>query len=455
MRPRDARTGAGEMVGTMAREPGSSGIEKAEPGARMAGVGTWLRAVRRLRSACARVLIAAALVALGGACQTPQRRISVDDLMAQKSTVLREARDEIDRAEASSNRRIEAEYRAASTDPSAPAQSYDVLVLSGGGAFGAFGAGFLSGWGSVADPELARPHFDRVAGISTGALIGSYAFIGTPASYESLVAEYENPGKNWVRRRGLIPILPGNVSLYDVSEFRRHVRGAVNPDFVAGLAEGAAEDRVLIVGATNVDYGIFRVWDAARIARDSPDDEAAEEIASILSASSAIPGAFPPVEIDQLLYVDGAAAMQVVGGMDDRGWLYGSSGDSSEPWQGEAPIRVRVWIIVNQKLRPDPMLVQSRWTTIAARSLSILLRTSLLESLQDAETVMQLLNARPEYDAILRYVAIPQDFEIPESDRMFDPKTMRALVELGRRMGADPSSWRTRALQPGAPYRMD
>jgi hypothetical protein len=399
--------------------------------------------------------LAAALVALGGGCQTPQRSISVDDLMARKSAVLRGAQDEIDRVEASSNRRIESEYRAASMQPGAPPQSHDVLVLSGGGAFGAFGAGFLSGWGSVTDPELARPQFDRVAGISTGALIAPYAFIGTPASYETLVAEYENPGENWVRRRGLVPILPGNVSLYDVSELRRHIRGAVKPDFVAGLAEGAEEDRVLVVGATNVDYGIFRVWDAARIARDAPGDEAAEEIARVLSASSAIPGAFPPVEIDDLLFVDGAAAMQVVGGMDDRSWLYEPRGGAGESWQAEAPVRVRVWIIVNQKLRPDPMLVQSRWTTIAARSLSILLRTSMLESLQDAETVMALLDARPEFDAVFRYVAIPQDFEIPDSDRMFDPRMMRALVELGRRMGADPSSWRTQALQPAAPYRMD
>ena len=153
--------------------------------------------------------------------------------------------------------------------------------------------------------------------------------------------------------------------------------------------------------------------------------------------------------------MDGAAAMQVVGGMDDRSWLYDVPADSAETREGEAPLRVRVWIVVNQKLRPDPMLVQSRWAAIAARSLSILLRTAMLESLQDTETVVALLNARPEFDVALRYVAIPQDFEIPDTGRMFDPKTMRALVELGRRMGADPSSWRTQALQPGAPYRMD
>jgi hypothetical protein len=47
---------------------------------------------------------------------------------------------------------------------------FDVLVLSGGGDFGAFGAGFLLGWGQVEDPSMRRPKFDFVAGTSTGAL---------------------------------------------------------------------------------------------------------------------------------------------------------------------------------------------------------------------------------------------------------------------------------------------
>jgi hypothetical protein len=118
-------------------------------------------------------------------------------------------------------------------------------------------------------------------------------------------------------------------------------------------------------------------------------------------------------------------------------------------------VRIRVWIIVNQKLRSDPKVVRSRWTSIATRSLDILLRTSMLQSIQDGETYAALLDGRPELDVVLRYVAIPQDFEVPDSDRMFDGRSMRALVELGRQMGADPRSWRTEALRPGAPFRAD
>ncbi len=401
----------------------------------------------------AALLAVIASLALG--CQTPQRWLSEDDLIAMESALLEDAQAEIDRTDAAGERRMEAEYRAAMEQQGAPRQSHDVLILSGGGAFGAFGAGFLEGWGTVSDPEFARPDFDQVSGVSTGALIAPFAFIGTPDAYETLVHQYQNPGRNLVRRQGLIPYLPGNVSLYDVSNLRRSIRDAVTPEIVAGLAEGAAEDRTLLVGATNADYGMFRVWDLARIAQESSAEDAADEIGSMLAASAAIPAAFPPVEIDGIFYVDGAAAMNIVGGIEDRSWLYAPDSESVGFGLEGPPVRIRAWVIINQKLHPDPKVVRSRWTSIATRSLEILLRTSTLQSIQDGETYVSFINQRPEFDAVLRFVAIPQDFEIPKGDDMFDATTLRALVELGRQMGADPDSWRTEAPRPGAPSRLD
>ena len=55
-----------------------------------------------------------------------------------------------------------------------PEETFRILALSGGGADGAFGAGALVG--------LARsgtlPHFPVVTGVSAGALIAPYAFLG-------------------------------------------------------------------------------------------------------------------------------------------------------------------------------------------------------------------------------------------------------------------------------------
>ncbi|MFO0005246.1 MAG: patatin-like phospholipase family protein, partial [bacterium] len=60
-----------------------------------------------------------------------------------------------------------------------PNATLDVLAISGGGDWGAFGTGLLRGWGEVTDPAMKRPKFDVVSGVSTGALIAPFAYLGT------------------------------------------------------------------------------------------------------------------------------------------------------------------------------------------------------------------------------------------------------------------------------------
>ena len=63
----------------------------------------------------------------------------------------------------------------------------DYLAVSGGGDNGAFTAGFLNGWTKAA----TRPQFKLVTGVSTGALIAPFAFLG-PAYDGSLKSLYVN-----------------------------------------------------------------------------------------------------------------------------------------------------------------------------------------------------------------------------------------------------------------------
>src|ERR1700722_9451857 len=74
-----------------------------------------------------------------------------------------------------------------------------ILALSGGGADGAFGAGALVG---VARSAL-RPQFSVVTGVSTGALIAPYAFLG-PDWDDKLVEVYTSGGaEHLLHSRGL------------------------------------------------------------------------------------------------------------------------------------------------------------------------------------------------------------------------------------------------------------
>lgn len=386
---------------------------------------------------------AAALIFFVG-CAAPIRNIEQQDLVAMNSQFLEAYRIELQALANKSKARLAAEYQEGDE------QSYDILVLSGGGEYGAFGAGFLKGWGEVNVQGYHRPHFDSVSGISTGALIAPFAFVGTDSSYDRIVDLYRNPDKGMVKLRPLMSILSGTGSVYDATNLHKRIAAGIDEKLIQSIARGANENRVLIVGATNLDFGTLQVWDLANIAATSQATNAHPIIIEKLIASSAIPAVFPPVNINNLLYVDGGASMQVVSGINDRVWLHENLPTDLEFINKDAPIKIRIWVIVNNKLVMEPEVVRPTWSSIATRSLNALMRGSTLQTIQDTETFAHMIDQRPEFDVEMHYVAIPQEYNIPETTDLFDKYKMRGLVELGEKLGRSHLSWKTRALRPGA-----
>jgi predicted acylesterase/phospholipase RssA len=96
--------------------------------------------------------------------------------------------------------RLKARYDA---QPGVPV-AYNLLMLSGGGDWGAFGAGVLQGWSRVQGP-LAMPEFDVVTGVSTGALIAPFAFLADARSLDTIVELYRNPRSDLGERLGADP----------------------------------------------------------------------------------------------------------------------------------------------------------------------------------------------------------------------------------------------------------
>src|SRR3954468_18532463 len=138
----------------------------------------------------------------------------------------------------------------------------DILIISGGGDWGAFGAGFLKGWAKVpADNPLAKPDFTAVTGVSTGALIAPFAFLGDDASAERINHLYRNPQKDWVKQRGMLYFLPNHISFAAVPGLERELREAVTPEMIRRLAERGADGRLLLVNTTDIDTGMPHVFD--------------------------------------------------------------------------------------------------------------------------------------------------------------------------------------------------
>jgi predicted acylesterase/phospholipase RssA len=324
----------------------------------------------------------------------------------------------------------------------------EVLILSGGGDFGAFGAGFLRGWGEVTAPEWTRPQFDIVTGVSTGALIAPFAFLGDDESYGRIEALYRQPASDWIRRRGLLFFLPSRQSLVTIDGLKRDVRKEFGEPIVKRLAAGTEQGRVLAIGTTNLDFGRQRIWDLCREASIAVETASNERLVDILLASSAIPGAFPPVKIDDYLYADGAISANIL--YDDS---MRDERDLTSMWAAEYPgvpmPRTRYWVVINGQLEGPPQITQPTWVSVTGAALSTAVRSSTTTALQNLAGQLELINLSGLGRKELHVVSIPSEWRPPREGR-FVPETMQALADVGARMGADPSSWQTVVSPPSA-----
>lgn len=316
---------------------------------------------------------------------------------------------------------------------------YNILILSGGGAKGAFGAGFMEGWGTIPPGPNARPQFDMVTGVSTGALIAPFATIGTDEAYMSVAEFYANPEKNWIRKRGEFYFKEGHVSLFNNCHLQDMIRDAVTEPLVQLLADAAEDDRLLLIGTVNLDARAGRVFDLGREAQNALESGVVDRVHSILLASSAIPGIFPPVEINGMLYADGGAASNL--------FLAGFSRTNGPVARfvanyPEAPTpKIRVWVLVNGWLKPEAAITQPRWIPVAGTALDMMMSTTQLFALELIRTLVYEARTERGLDAEFRLTAIPDETPRNEALEMFDKGAMVEMEELGRARGADPSSW--------------
>ena len=162
------------------------------------------------------------------------------------------------------------------------------LTISGGGADGAFGAGLLTGWTEAGN----RPAFKYVTGISTGALIAPFAFLGP--QYDSTLKEaYTKISDDDIfRKRGIIAALFDD-ALADTAPMRRLVSKYVTRELLDSIAAEYAKGRLLFIGTTNLDSREAVYWNMGAIA-SSQDPAALDLFRKITMASASIRSAARP-----------------------------------------------------------------------------------------------------------------------------------------------------------------
>jgi predicted acylesterase/phospholipase RssA len=333
--------------------------------------------------------------------------------------------------------KVDASARAS---PGAAPPTLDVLVISGGGDWGAFGAGVLKGWGRVKG-ELARPEFDVVTGVSTGALIAPFAFLGDDQSIERIVQLYRKPQKDVAVSRGVLFFLPNNPSFYLLPGLERELRTALDRSMIERIAAADATGRGLVVNTTNIDFGDMHAWDIVAEARAALANDSDDHLHRILLASAGIPGIFPARGIGDYLYVDGAITGNILYGGRTRE-------EDSVPalWRADHPgvpmPRMRYWIIFNNQFRFPPQVTQERWPDIMGRATIMATQTSTMNSMRHMFAIAEIAKLKHNVEMEVRVMAVPDEW-VPPKPRTFVKEVMNSLADLGERMGADPASWRT------------
>jgi Patatin-like phospholipase len=314
----------------------------------------------------------------------------------------------------------------------------NVLALSGGGANGAFGAGLLNGWTAAG----TRPVFKLVTGISTGALIAPFAFLGS--DYDSTLREFYTTvsTKDIYNERSYFAILFDSSSMVDTTPLQTILSKQVNERVLAEVAQAHQRGRRLFIGTTNMEAGKLVIWDMGAIAT-SGNPGALELFRKVMLASASIPVAFPPVYIPVVADGKRYEEMHVDGGTATQVFFYGFTLDLHAAArevgiQGRTP--VRLYVIRNGKLTVPWQLMLPRILPIAERSLHGLLGAQVVGDLYRIYTIAQ----RDGIEFNLTH--IPEDYDIGAKES-FDREAMNRLYQLGYEWARDGHPWQH--LPPG------
>jgi len=303
-----------------------------------------------------------------------------------------------------------------------------LLALSGGGAGSAFGAGALVGMSRA----RTRPQFDLVTGISAGALLAPFAFLGPDWDAELTAAFDGGAAAHLLRRRGLGSLIhPG---IFKGEPLVELVDRFVTDRLIRAVTAQAATGRTLLVATTDLDKEESVIWDMGKIAAHG--GEAARTLfRDVLVASASIPGVFPPViirvgdgdESFDELHVDGGTTTPFF--VTPEAGLFGLQ-------PHERLRRAQIYVVVNGQLGVVATTTKVRPIAIVSRSFSAALMHSSRKSLELIAGLSQ------RFDMDLRFSSIPVTFPY-QGPLGFDPDTMHALFEYGAHCAESGRFWMT------------
>lgn len=304
------------------------------------------------------------------------------------------------------------------------------LALSGGGTGGAFGAGVLNAWSDLG----TRPTFNVVTGISTGAIISVFAYLGS--EYDYLLEEfYTGVGDDQLYRVRLWSIL-SQASLLNTQGFEELVRETISNEVMDAVSDAYNEGRMLFIGTTNLETQRLVIWDMGKIA-SLGTPEAQRLFEDIVIASSSIPGVFPAVQFE--VEHDGQTfdEVHVDGGISRQVFLFPDSWDFSSVSGVMGERERRVYVIRNDEFVPKWQQVPISLSALTVRSILTLIKY------QGRGDVLRIYQQSQDAGMDFKLAFIDVDFnEKPRDGRPFDEQYMAKLFQYGYSRTIGHQVWR-------------
>lgn len=309
-------------------------------------------------------------------------------------------------------------------------KEHTYLALSGGGAKGAFGAGLMVGWSAAG----TRPEFTIVTGISTGALMAPFVFLGS--AYDTQLKEMYTTysTKDLLIKHGILNALTGS-SAADTAPLKKMIAKYIDQQVMEAIAVEYKKGRRLYVGTTNIDAKRPVIWNIGLIAT-SGRSGALELIHKIMVASAAIPAVFPPMLIEVEANGKRYDEMHVDGGIVSQVFIYPADLDWKNVMQKlEVKGTSKVYVILNSFLKPDWETVHPKILPIASVSIHSLIRT---QGIGDMYRIY--LNCQRD-GLEFNMAFIPETFDMKPKEE-FDKDYMGKLFDLGYQMAKNGYPWK-------------
>ena len=305
-----------------------------------------------------------------------------------------------------------------------PPQPGPWLVLSSGGSDGAFGAGLLNGLTAAGK----RPEYAVVTGVSTGALIAPFAFAG--ARYDDALRDAFTK----VTAADIYEAGRSGESFVDSWPLRDFIAKEITPELFADIATAHRSGRRLFIATYNLDAERAAIWNMGAIAAHGGKD-ALELFRSVLLASAAIPGGFPPVLINVEANGKRFQEMHADGGLGGQFFvapppLMDSTSDFRLP-------ATELYVIINTGLERDFKVVERFAPSILTQAVGAAVKVDTRLMLDRALTVAK------RSGIPFNVATIPANFNAP-SKGPFDPGYMGPLFQTGYEQGKSESPFSTK-----------